>query len=571
MADNLRLTKRKAMTFIRAMCEQLDSNLCIRLDPDVSVGFGRYLYDGKSLLIGVREIYARRFDSFVTVRDEVFTNAVVTLYHEYGHYLDDVCDDTSEHILLSTISTHNNPMYRMDCWREFPHEISAEHTGVMLAMSTMSELFGDVGANCVFNYVHSRIENSSYFLSMSDVKSWTPDGIDDAFRTAMDRSLLLPRRPYAGFRRGDSGVASFLRSVDGISYVQMLANAIPGGFRDRILAAINIQADRTLMDFRLNDNVVSLPDISYKYVDFMEERTMENKIEQTIPSTTRYVKTHGNGITGAGIDRAMALLPALRAIADPDADMSLTAQDLQDVKSCLEAYQKYGSLQTSGSFGVMWSDMGENDDLDQDVVSRLSAQRCEDGSTKYRAVFQAVPLAMTPSRDLAHEGYWHMLANMAGYRNMDAYTDGSSAGRSMASALDFDAGSGKPGMAGKLAACWWSLDRAAPCGLSGAENSVRAMQFCAMSNLAQLDGYDLVPDEEHARNMGCMLASGFEDMDGFKKLVEESIIEHPQPQAQKTGSAYARLLAMVGDTDASDGHGGNGGGSAPCPGDEPEM
>lgn len=67
MADNLRLTKRKAVAFIRAMCEQLDSNLCIRLDPDVSVGFGRYLYDGKSLLIGICEIYARRFDSFVTV------------------------------------------------------------------------------------------------------------------------------------------------------------------------------------------------------------------------------------------------------------------------------------------------------------------------------------------------------------------------------------------------------------------------------------------------------------------------------------------------------------------------
>lgn len=297
---------------------------------------------------------------------------------------------------------------------------------------------------------------------------------------------------------------------------------------------------------------------------------MKNKIGQ-IPQATRYVREHGNGITDAGIDRAMALLPALRAMADPDSDKSLTAQDLQDVKSCLEVYQKHGSLQTSGSFGVMWSDMGENDDLDQDAVSRLSSQRCEDGSTKYRAVFQSVPLAMTPSRDLAHEGYWHLLANMAGYRNMDAYTDGGSAGRSMASALDFDAGSGKSGMAGKLAACWWGLDRAAPCGLSGAENSVRAMQFCVMSNLAQVCGYDLMPDEDHARDMGRMLASGLEDMDGFKKLIEESIAEHSQPQAQKTGSAYARLLAMVGDMDAGDGHGGNGGSSAPCPDDEPEV
>lgn len=302
-----------------------------------------------------------------------------------------------------------------------------------------------------------------------------------------------------------------------------------------------------------------------------KENDMKNKIERAIPDTAHYVKAHGNGVTSAGIERAMILLPALRAVADPDSDKSLTEQDLRDVRSCLEAYQKHGSLHTSGSFGAMWSNMGENDGLDRDAVVRLSAQRCEDNSTKYRAVFQAVPLAMTPSRDLAHEGYWHLLANMAGYRNMDAYTDGGSAGRSMASALDFDAGSGKPGMAGKLAACWWDLDRAAPCRLGGAENSVRAMQFCAMSNLAQVCGYDLAPDEDHARDMGRMLASGLEDMDGFKKLIEESIAGHQRPQAQKTGSAYARLLAMVGDMDASDGHGGNGGSSAPCPGHEPEM
>lgn len=302
---------------------------------------------------------------------------------------------------------------------------------------------------------------------------------------------------------------------------------------------------------------------------------MKNKIGQ-IPRATRYVREHGNGITDTGIDRAMALLPALRAIADPDADMSLTAQDLQDVKACLETYQKSGSLQTSGSFGVMWSDIGENNDLDTDVVSRLSSQRCADGSTKYRAVFQAVPLAMDPSTDLAHAGYWHLLANMAGYRNMDAYTDSGSAGRSMAAALDFSAGFGKDSMANKLAACWWGLNRAAPCGLSGAENSVRAMQFCAMSNLAQLDGYDLVPDEEHARDMGRLLADGLEDLNGFKKLIEESIVEHPQHQAQKISDSYARLLNEINRThadewthDGHDGHDGNGGGSGtPCPYDD---
>ena len=50
-----------------------------------------------------------------------------------------------------------------------------------------------------------------------------------------------------------------------------------------------------------------------------------------------------------------------------------------------------------------------------------------------------------------------------------------------------------------MAACWRGLDKAAAFSLKGAENSGRMMEYCAMQNLAYLDGYDLAPDDHTAR------------------------------------------------------------------------
>lgn len=273
----------------------------------------------------------------------------------------------------------------------------------------------------------------------------------------------------------------------------------------------------------------------------------------------RYVKNHGNGVTNFGIERAMKLLPAMRAIGDPENGSGLTADDLQDVQSCLKAYQKEGKLTAEGRGGMLFSDMGVYDSTDYSAVNRLNLQDMPDGTTKYRAAFQAVPLAMTPSEDLASEGYWHLISDMAATRNMEAHTDQEAAGRSLQAALEIDPKAGVDGMAEKMATCWWGLNNAAPCELNGTEGSVRMMQFCAMQNIAHLDGYDLMPDEDHAKEMGRMLANGLDDLDGFKKVLAKSLVEHAQPQAQKAEpdrpSAFSRLMGMMGHDDKDDSKG----------------
>lgn len=276
-----------------------------------------------------------------------------------------------------------------------------------------------------------------------------------------------------------------------------------------------------------------------------------NKTGAKAPDTKRYVDMHGNGVTDAGIARALKSLPAMRAVGDPDSNSGLDGGDLSDVKACLEAYKRNGTLSAKGLAGSMFSDMGAPGTTDAAAAGRLNGKRMPDGSTAYRAVFQAVPLAMSPSADLCHEGYWYLLCEMAGLRNMEAFTDCEAAGRSMAGALESGAGLDE---ASKLAICWKGLDMAAPCGLPGAENSLRMMQFCAIQNIAGLDGYVLAPDENVARAMGRALRDGLDDMDGFRYLVGRSLepsVDGPSKAGPKTHFERLRSILDGMDRDGS--------------------
>lgn len=251
------------------------------------------------------------------------------------------------------------------------------------------------------------------------------------------------------------------------------------------------------------------------------------------PDPARYIRENGNGIEDDGISRAVNLLPAMLAIGDPDGTAKLDPYDLADVRSVLEAYRDDGVLCAAGVTNSMFCNSGSLFKAGIPALDRLQGQPGPNGVSKARAAVQAIPLAMTPSRDLAHEGFWHLLADTATVRNMEAFTDGAAAGRSMQEALDFDKGTGLDGMAKKMAACWRGLDKAAAFSLKGAENSGRMMEYCAMQNLAYLDGYDLAPDDHTAREIGWALAGGIEDLDAFRGLMAKSLIQHEQPEAQK--------------------------------------
>lgn len=251
------------------------------------------------------------------------------------------------------------------------------------------------------------------------------------------------------------------------------------------------------------------------------------------PDPARYIRENGNGIEDEGICRAVNLLPAMLAIGDPDGTAKLDPYDLADVRSVLEAYRDDGVLCAAGVTNSMFCNSGSLFKAGIPALDRLNNQPGPNGVSKARAAVQAIPLAMTPSRDLVHEGFWHLLADTATTRNMEAFTDCVAAGRSMQETLEFDKGAGLDGMSEKMAICWRGLDKAAAFSLKGAESSGRMMEYCAMQNLAYLDGYDLAPDDDTAREIGRALAGGIEDLDAFRGLMAKSLIQHEQPAAQK--------------------------------------
>lgn len=259
MAGWLDLTERKAFRYLSYLRDNLPSGCSVKFDAGIPAGIGKYKYDGRNMDVGVKGMAGRGLKMFAGVSDYLFTSAVVAMYHEYGHYLDDTDPSTPKEVILSAISTFNNSGYRLNGWKEFPHEISAERTGVLMAYDAMEGLFGETGKECVIDYVKTRIRDTAYLLRDGDVGEWTRDGLDAAFDTAMERSLETEREQQPGLRRYDTDVMTkFFLSPDGKSYFEKFNKHIPGRAQDRMAASVVIHFDPGCMDGRLSPGDVDM-------------------------------------------------------------------------------------------------------------------------------------------------------------------------------------------------------------------------------------------------------------------------------------------------------------------------
>lgn len=270
-AYSLGLTRRSAMLLLLDLSKKLHG-LSVELNKDISVDQGFYKYRQKSAVVGAAALYGSGLKSLFRVSDMDFTRAVVALYHEYGHHLDNVDPKTSKEVVLSTISTFHNRGYRIHGWSEFPHEISAERTGVSYAYRVMEGLFGKCGANCVLDYVRDKISNTSYVLKECDVPSefiysddyescysWTCDDLSGMFDRAMVRSLECKRATQAGLRRYETDrMSEFFKTPEGVPYFKKFIDEVPGALKDRMAASVNIHIDPELIDPRLDASDVDM-------------------------------------------------------------------------------------------------------------------------------------------------------------------------------------------------------------------------------------------------------------------------------------------------------------------------
>lgn len=181
--------------------------------------------------------------------DLTFTTMVTTLYHEYGHYMQNHGPLEYRRVenAVSELSAVGNGDYYFNNWRQLPHEISAEATGVSMAWDYMERMFPGKADACMLNYLNHRMNVSTYMIDREDGLFQSKSDVMSALHAAWDRSVYEPRVSYGDIRRQDNESVLLLDPDRQHGYVfrspydefwNKLIDTMPGSQKDRKMAAL---------------------------------------------------------------------------------------------------------------------------------------------------------------------------------------------------------------------------------------------------------------------------------------------------------------------------------------------
>lgn len=255
------LNRRGALNFLYDMRDSLPvcsgRELKVVFVDGIVIGEGNvdnYQYDFSDMKVGIGGISGKHKFPFSHVDDLSFTRAVVTLFHEYGHYVQDWGSDKSLTDAVSEVSVIGNQFYYQNGWKEFPHEISAEMMGVSLGWNAMESMFPGKADACMLEYVNFRSERTSYMLPCKNGGYQSRIEVEQAFELAMERSLHAPRALQARFLTyRDESVQLLMqgyknrRSTPNAYHVDMLIDRMTGEQKDKMMASLVIQLHPELL------------------------------------------------------------------------------------------------------------------------------------------------------------------------------------------------------------------------------------------------------------------------------------------------------------------------------------
>ena len=265
MNKTLNLNKNQAIGYLRQMLKNLPTmnNQLIDAKLNRKVQIGKAATDnfsdkGKShIRVGIKGLYKNPILPNYHIDDLQFTQAVVSIYHEYGHYLQNYGPEKDIPSMISEVSVAYNKTYYKCAWKELPHEINAEATGISLAWNTMQKAFPINAEKCMLDYVNFRTENTAYMIPAKQGGYQSYEEVMDAFDTAMDKSLNQPRTPQGRFLRYKDesiqllmqGYDNYLRSPNAY-HADKLIDTMPGAQKDRMLAALILQLHPDILEER---------------------------------------------------------------------------------------------------------------------------------------------------------------------------------------------------------------------------------------------------------------------------------------------------------------------------------
>ena len=231
------------------------------LDMDLYVGLAsvKNFDTGTShVRVGAAGLSGKSKLPFASVSDLAFTRTAVALYHEYGHYFQNYGLDKDILCMISEVSVIRNMGYYFDAWETLPHEIKAEGMGVSLSWDAMESMFPGKADACMLDYINYRANDTMYMLPAKPGAGYqSRDEVEDAFDTAMDNALHMPRKQLPGllYYEGESSQLVMQgcknRHITPNAYhADRLIDTMPGMNRDRMLAALVLALHPDILDER---------------------------------------------------------------------------------------------------------------------------------------------------------------------------------------------------------------------------------------------------------------------------------------------------------------------------------
>lgn len=243
-----KMTGRQAINKINDWLDVYIGNVddvILKFSNKMSVGTGSMEYEKTGICRITVGIYPYRENGpawYGRITELDFTRISVDAFHEMGHYVQNISDNTEKEILLSSVSVYNNPQYYRKCWNVMPHEIDAEYTGVMGTWNNMRSAFGDQADNFLYEYLDYKCSNTIYMIPSTSFQS--REQVDSLFESAYGNSLNGRRHPPNDFLQYQDETAQLLTDdyhnlrTEYVPIFNKLMTAQDGRTLDRMMASL---------------------------------------------------------------------------------------------------------------------------------------------------------------------------------------------------------------------------------------------------------------------------------------------------------------------------------------------
>lgn len=181
---------------------------------DIRIGNGSFErhIDGShhtnNILIGIAPLTRSWLAGNQIMEEKDFVKIGITMFHEFQHYEQAVGTDVEKEILISDVSKFGNAQYYKNNWHCLPHEIDAEHSGI-IAMWPKTETVLDHADDLMLEYVTNRAQRT-YMVKAPEDGFRSKEQVTDAFADAYKQSLNTKRDLSANFLRSDDELAQIL-------------------------------------------------------------------------------------------------------------------------------------------------------------------------------------------------------------------------------------------------------------------------------------------------------------------------------------------------------------------------